>query len=209
VPALQCTWFVALLCLFCPQSLTLDYSVRPLSDRHVRGVRVTDPRAVTDHGPAQSPASVRPEELLELGSDVPGVTGPFVGLGSDDPQVAQARIVVVADLLDGFHQQREARDGEVVELGRDQHGVGRDQRVHRQRRHAGRAIDQRKLAPAVGPEALETPLEALVGAAAAGVAERALRARQRLARWDQLRPPRALVHDVFERAGVPEFLGHQ
>jgi hypothetical protein len=73
----------------------------------------------------------------------------------------------------------------------------------------GWAIDQHQLAPAVHVRALEAALKALVGAAAAVVAECALGARQRFVRGHRLRCPRALVDDVLERTGVGELLGHQ
>src|SRR4051794_425382 len=73
-----------------------------LPDRLGGGVRATGPRAVGDDGPAQRPAGARAEQPLELGADVASMTGAFVSLRADDPQIPQGRVVVLADLLDGL-----------------------------------------------------------------------------------------------------------
>jgi hypothetical protein len=75
-----------------------------LPDGLVGGVRVPHPGAVPDHGASERAAGVGAEQLLELGLDVAGVAGAFVGLSADDPEVAQGRVVVLADLLDGLDQ---------------------------------------------------------------------------------------------------------
>ena len=101
--------------------------------------------------------------------------GALVGLGADDPEVAQRGVVVLADLLDGLHQHRQAGDREEVQLRRDEHAVGGDERVHRQRRHPGRAVDEHQVEALVDVEALEAALEPLARAAA----DRPRRARAR------------------------------
>jgi hypothetical protein len=66
---------------------------------------------------------------------------PLVEHAEQDPLQLQARVIGRAHAIDGGHQMAQPLEGVVLALHRDQHRVGRDQRVEREQAQARRAAE--------------------------------------------------------------------
>ena len=88
------------------------------------------------------PAHLVAEVLAHLGDDLVGQLGPGVVHHQDDRADLERRVEVLLDQLDVAQQLAQALEGVVLALDRDQHLVGRGQRVHGEQAERRRAVDE-------------------------------------------------------------------
>ena len=81
--------------------------------------------------------------LAELAFDVLREPGPVVVHRDDDPGDLQVGVELATDQLQRVEELDQALERQVLGLDRDDHLVGRDQRVDRDRAERGRAVEER------------------------------------------------------------------